>query len=55
MRWMWLLLVLSGSQVAKQLPYVLASPPMDTPLRGDDWVFVLAQETPYGAWVQTME
>lgn len=41
-------------QASDEPPYVVVCPPMDTRLRHDDYVFVLSQNTPYGAWAQTL-
>jgi hypothetical protein len=46
--------LLGRLQVVKELPYVVANPPMGTILRADDCVFVLAHGTPYGSWVQSL-
>ena len=43
-----------GVQASAEPPYVVACPPMDTRLRKDDYVFILSQSTPYGAWSQKL-
>ena len=42
-------------QVDGELPYIVTCPPMETVLREDDCLFVLAQGgTPYNSWAQSL-